>query len=226
MKNNIQCVKQISLCVLLIFLIGCGLAQLNPQDEKWGFSEETAIVQTASEKSLVSENVRCVSTSSDFVLVGTDRGVSVYHKAENRWTKLDWEDGLISDDVTAVAANQEFFWVGTNYGVSRYDIKNESWTKFQRRDGLASNRVTAIAVDGNHIWVGTESGISRYDKTTGTWALQREKDRDRFNAMPWNRSMSGSVRKMGCGGTISPKTHGTLTRKKRGWWRIISAASH
>lgn len=183
MKKIIESVTQFSFYALLIVLIGCGLAQFSPQEEKSGVLQETDIARSASEKSLVSNNVRCVSTTADFVLVGTDRGVSVYDKAEDRWSKLDWEDGLISDNVTAVAGDGEFFWVGTTLGVSRYDKNNESWTKFQRRDGLASNSVTAIAVDGNHIWVGTESGISRYDKTTGTWALRREKDKGRFNAI-------------------------------------------
>ena len=183
MKKIIRSVTRISLYALLILLIGCGLAQVTPQEEKSGVLQETDIAQSASEKSLVSDNVRCVSTTADFVLVGTDRGVSVYDKAEDRWSKLDWEDGLISDNVTAVAGDGNFFWVGTTLGVSRYDKNNESWTKFQRRDGLASSSVTAIAVDGNHIWVGTESGISRYDKTTGAWALRREKDKGRFNAI-------------------------------------------
>ena len=183
MRKQIQWAIQIVFCAFLIILIGCGIAHLSPQEKKSEVFEETAIAQTAAEQTLVSDNVRCVSTSSDHVWVGTDRGVSVYHKADGRWTKLDWEDGLLSDDVTAVAADGESVWIGTTLGISLYNVDTNSWTKFQRRDGLANNKVNAIAVDGTHIWVGTESGISRYDKTTGTWALQREKDKNRFNAI-------------------------------------------
>ena len=145
--------------------------------------EEAAITQAAAEQALVSDNVRCVSASANHVWVGTDRGISVYHKADNRWTKLDREDGLLSDDVTAIAADAESVWIGTTLGVSFYDSEKKRWKKFQRRDGLASNKVTAIAVDEKYIWVGTDAGISRYDKTTGAWALQREKDKDQFNAI-------------------------------------------
>ena len=183
MRRQTQCALQFTHYALLMFLIGCSLTQTDPQEEKSVVLEEAAIAQAAAEQTLVSDNVRCVSTSSDHVWVGTDRGVSVYHKADNRWTKLDWEDGLLSDDVTAVAADGVSVWIGTTLGISLYNTENRSWTKFQRRDGLANNNVTAIAVDGNHIWVGTESGISRYDKTTGTWALQREKGKDRLNAV-------------------------------------------
>ena len=168
---------------ILLFYAGCGLTQSGSRDQKSAVLEGAAITQTAAERALVSDNVRCISTASDHVWVGTDRGVSVYHKADNRWTKLDREDGLLSDDVTAIAADGESVWIGTTLGVSLYNLENERWTKFQRRNGLASNKVTAIAVDGNHIWVGTEAGISRYDKTTGAWALQREKDKDLFNAI-------------------------------------------
>lgn len=183
MKKQIQCAIQMSLYVMLICLVGSGLAQRSLQDEKMDVLEESEISQTATEKTLVSDNIRCVSTSPDHVWVGTDRGVSVYHKADSGWTKLDWEDGLVSDDVTAVSADRDFLWVGTSLGISLYNLQNDSWTKFQRRDGLPSNEVTAIAVDGNYVWVGTESGISRYDKTTGTWALQREKGNNRFNSI-------------------------------------------
>ncbi len=168
----------------LLFHLGCGLTQIDPSEKKSTVPEEAAITQTATKQALVSDNVRCISTSADQVWVGTDRGVSIYHKADNRWTKLDRSDGLLSDDITAIAADGESVWIGTTLGISLYNPNSaERWTKFQQRDGLASNRVTAIAVDGNHIWVATEAGISRYDKTTGAWALQQEKDKDSFNVI-------------------------------------------
>ena len=168
---------------ILLFYVGCGFTQIDSSDKKTAALEGAAITQTAAEQALVSDNVRCISTSADYVWVGTDRGVSVYHKGDNRWTKLDRENGLLSDDVTAIAADGKSVWIGTTLGVSLYDVETKHWTKFQRRDGLASNKVTAMAVDGNYIWVGTEAGISRYDKTTGAWALQREKDKDQFNVI-------------------------------------------
>ena len=168
---------------LLLVHLGCGLNQIDLSEKKSTVLEEAAITQAAAEQALVSDNVRCVSTSANHVWVGTDRGVSVYHKADNLWTKLDREDGLLSDDVTAIAADGESVWIGTTLGVSLYELENKRWKKFQRRDGLASNEVTAIAVDEKYIWVGTDAGISRYDKTTGAWALQREKDKDQFNVI-------------------------------------------
>ena len=140
MRKQMQWAIQIVFCAFPFILIGCGIAHLSPQEKKSEVFEETAIAQTAAEQTLVSDNVRCVSTSSDHVWVGTDRGVSVYHKADGRWTKLDWEDGLLSDDVTAVAADGESVWIGTTLGISLYNVDTNSWTKFQRRDGLANNK--------------------------------------------------------------------------------------
>ena len=75
---------------------------------------------------MVSDNVRCIYASHGNIWVGTDRGVSVYHEADNRWDKLDREDGLISDDVTDIAVNGSTVWIGTHMGVSRYDVKTEA----------------------------------------------------------------------------------------------------
>ena len=82
---------------LLLLHFGCGIAQVDQRKEKATVLEEAAITQTAAEQALVSDNGRCISTSADYVWVGTDRGVSVYHKGDRRWTKLDREDGLLSD---------------------------------------------------------------------------------------------------------------------------------
>ena len=193
-RENVKTGGQLSFCGLvvplfcfqifmLLFCLGCGFTQIDSSEKKTTTLEGAAITQAAAKQALVSDNVRCISTSVDYIWVGTDRGVSVYHKGDNRWTKLDREDGLLSDDVTAIAADGKSVWIGTALGVSLYDVETKHWTKFQRRDGLASNKVTAIAVDENYIWIGTEAGISRYDKTTGAWALQREKDKDRFNVI-------------------------------------------
>ena len=171
-----------SIFVLLLCLIACSAAQIDPQEQK-SVIEQKAITHATTEKRLVSDNVRCIYASHGNIWVGTDRGLSVYHKADNRWKKLDREDGLISDDVTDIAINESTVWIGTRMGVSRYDVETESWTKFQKRDGIAHSQVNAVAVDGNYVWIGTENGISRYDTSTGAWASQIEKEKVELNAI-------------------------------------------
>lgn len=156
-------------------------ASSKPQAERPVKVEEAAITRTASEETLVSDNIHCIGIGVDSVWVGTDRGISIYHKADKRWTKLDREDGLIHDDITALAVDGKSVWIGTGFGVSLYDREKNTWAKFQKRDGIADNKITAIAVDGNNVWFGTESGISRYDKLTGAWSLQKEKGKDKLN---------------------------------------------
>jgi ligand-binding sensor domain-containing protein len=180
------------LCILLAFLViymtGCSFNKvdtqqesLTPKKESPGVVEEATITQTATERALVSDNIRCIYAGPDSLWVGTDRGISVYHKKDSRWAEFHREDGLISDDVTAVAIDGKSVWVGTRFGASFYDGDKNTWTSFQKRDGLADNRISSIAVDGNCVWFGTESGISRYDKTLGAWSLKKEKGKEEPN---------------------------------------------
>ena len=124
---------------------------------------------------MVSDNVRCIYASHGNIWVGTERGVSVFHKADDRWTKLNREDGLISDDVTDIAVAGVNVWIGTPIGLSHYNAETKNWQKFQKRDGLTHNHVNAVAIDGHYVWIGTENGISRYNASTGTWASRIEK---------------------------------------------------
>lgn len=168
--------------VLLLCLIACSAAQIDRQKQQSAIGQK-AITQAITEERLVSDNVRCIYSSHGNVWVGTDRGVSVYHKADNRWEELDREDGLISDDVTDIAVDGVNVWIGTHMGVSRYNAETEVWTKFQKRDGLAHIQVNAVAIDGNYVWIGTENGISRYDTFTKAWASQIEKEKAELNAI-------------------------------------------
>ena len=168
--------------ILLLCLIACSATQTDQQEQK-SVIEQQSMTQSTTEERLVSDNVRCIYASHGNIWVGTDRGVSVYHKTENRWEKLDREDGLISDDVTDIAVDESTVWIGTHTGVSRYDAETKAWTKFQKRDGIAHSQVSKIAVDGKYVWVGTKNGISRFDTSTGAWASQIEKEDVELNAI-------------------------------------------
>ncbi len=158
--------------VLLPCLIAPGTAQTFSQEQK-SFIEQR----------LVSDNVRCIDADRGNLWVGTDRGVSVFHKADNRWTKLDREDGLISDDVTDIAVDGANIWIGTHIGLSHYNADAKAWRKFQKRDGLTHNQVNAVTIDGHRVWIGTEGGISRYDTSTDAWASLVEKEKKALNVI-------------------------------------------
>lgn len=157
-------------------------AQIYPQEQKSVIEQKTS-AQATTEERLVSDNVRCIDASRGNIWVGTDRGVSVFHEADNRWTKLDRADGLISDDVTDIAVDEANIWIGAHIGLSHYNAETREWRKFQKRDGLTHNQVNAVAIDGHHVWIGTEGGISRYDSSTGAWASLIEKEKEGLNVI-------------------------------------------
>ena len=167
---------------LLLCLTACSATQVDRQEQR-SVIEQKAITTAITEKQLVSDNVRCIYASHGNIWVGTDRGVSVYHEADNRWDKLDREDGLISDDVTDIAVDGVNVWIGTHIGLSHYNAETKKWRKFQKRDGLTHNHVNAVAIDGHYVWIGTENGISRYDSSIGAWASQIEKEKEGLNAI-------------------------------------------
>jgi ligand-binding sensor domain-containing protein len=179
--------------ILLILVIGCSFNRTNThQEKKTSIFKEVEIAKATVKKMLVSDEIRCISAGSDSVWVGTDKGVSVYHKGKGfdtpsatqpkgQWTAINRENGLVSEDVSAIAVDKRLVWIGTRLGVSCYDTSNKTTKTYQRRDGLASNNITAIAVDGNYVWFGTDNGISRLDKTIDAWALKREKGEQGIN---------------------------------------------
>ena len=128
------------------------------------------------EKTLISNQIRCVAADDKYVWIATDRGVSKLSKKDNIWSHYTKAEGLATDDVVAVAVDGNLVWFATTDGVSRYDNSSGKWKTFRKEDGLASNKVQCIAVDGNYVWFGTDSGINRYDKQIDSWALRSKKD--------------------------------------------------
>jgi ligand-binding sensor domain-containing protein len=128
------------------------------------------------EKTLLSNEIRCVAADDKNVWVATDRGVCKLSRKNNSWAYYTKAEGLASDDVKAVATDGDIVWFATSDGVSRYEISSGKWKSFKKKDGLASDKVQCIAVDDNYIWFGTDNGINRYDKQIDSWALRSKKD--------------------------------------------------
>ncbi len=189
MRKQVQYISYITVyifgfAILVLFscLIDPSAAQINSHEQKTAI-EHQATTQAMTKEELVSDNVRCIAADRENIWVGTDRGVSVFHKADNRWTKLDRADGLISDDVTDIAVDGVNVWIGTKIGLSHYNTESKKWRKYQKRDGLTHNHVNAVEIDGHYLWTGTENGISRYDPLTGAWASLVEKKEQELNVI-------------------------------------------
>ena len=125
---------------------------------------------------LISDRVRAIAADDRYVCIGTDRGLSLFDRTENRWRRYTVSDGLASDSVNDILIDGDQIWIATDKGVSRFDLRTGSWRNFDRKDGLLSDRVNRIARDGDYIWFGTDGGLNRYDKRIDSWAARTSKD--------------------------------------------------
>jgi ligand-binding sensor domain-containing protein len=126
---------------------------------------------------LVSNEVWSSAADSDYIWVGTMRGVSRYSKEADIWKTYTIEYGLVSNEIGCICVDKSVVWFGSDRGVSMYDKNTEKWITYTTDNGLASNRVTCIARSADAIWFGTfDAGITRYDKKTGTWQTYNRKD--------------------------------------------------
>ena len=128
------------------------------------------------ERTLISNEVRCIATDLNNVWIATAAGVSRWERDQGKWFHYTKEDGLANDGVNAVAVDGQWVWFATDEGVSRYDLQTNTFKTFRSIDGLASDQVSSIAVDGNYVWFGTSNGLNRYDKTIDSWAVRTRKD--------------------------------------------------
>ena len=171
-------------CVLLLLLfftiVGCGpLVTSDPQSGTLYDGSTTGAKPAKTwpvERTLVSNEVNCITADSDNVWIATARGVSRWDRQQDKWFHYTMEDGLSNDMVNAVAVDGQWVWFATDEGVSRYDMQTDTFTTFRTIDGLASDQVSSIAVDGNYVWFGTSEGLNRYDKTIDSWAVRTRKD--------------------------------------------------
>jgi ligand-binding sensor domain-containing protein len=125
---------------------------------------------------LMSDRVRAIAADDRYVCVGTDRGISLLDRAENRWRHYTIPDGLSSDSVNDILIDGGYIWIATDRGVSRLDLNTGQWRNFDTKDGLLSDRINCIASDGDYIWFGTDGGLNRYDKRIDSWAARTSKD--------------------------------------------------
>ncbi len=162
--------------ILLGFIILLALANCSTHDPQQMPPDSFLNEEGSATSQLLSDRVLSLAVDSNYLWVGTDRGLSRYDKAQGRWDNFTVKDGLAHNHVLSIVLDGADVWIGTRDGVSRYEIPTSTWTRYMPRDGLAGREVFCIAVDSRFIWFGTPNGLSRYDKETNSWARKREED--------------------------------------------------
>jgi len=109
--------------------------------------------------------VNAIASGSDFVLVGSDVGFSVFSDGE--WHSYDTSDGLAGRSVRAIAVSDEYAFLGTSGGLTVVRLDGISpfdhasgWTELRDDDGLPDSSVHALFLDGGTLYVGTDGGAA------------------------------------------------------------------
>ena len=110
--------------------------------------------------------VLCMLPQTDFLWVGTDKGL-IKHRADGTMVKrYTFADGLPSDNIYGILADGDDLWVSTNSGLLRFDTKAEVFTNFSIHDGLQGNEFSKNAAyrdaNGKMYFAGT-NGITLFD---------------------------------------------------------------
>jgi len=160
----------------------CKFPSMSDNLNAWvSFTSGIEIRQTATTKeyatTLVSNEVWCIDADSDYIWVGTMRGVSRYDKKKDLWTTFTTSEGLPTNEIGSIKVDGDIVWFGSGEGVIAYNKKTQDWMTFTTDEGLPSNRITCIAKDNKYVWFGTfDAGIIRYDKEKKIWQSFSKKD--------------------------------------------------
>lgn len=107
--------------------------------------------------------IRCMSRNKDKMLVGTWRGVYLWHGPQT--STIDPEPLFSSRKVSSISVRSDtVIWVGTGEGLYRLTLNEEgneviTQRRFTTEDGLKRDDITKVMVDFlNRVWVISEGG--------------------------------------------------------------------
>ena len=144
--------------------------------------------QSTQINSLSHQNIYAVVADSQFIWVGTVKGLNRINRATGQVTRFSliekYADTLGSAMVVSLVKDREnILWVGTNsQGVFRYDLNSGEVTHFKPtangENSLLGYRIySMLEGDDQYMWFASlASGVSRYDRQTGEFKHYRQED--------------------------------------------------
>lgn len=111
---------------------------------------------------LASNKIRCITQFKQYIVLGTNKGLSFYNPANKKFTNYFIEQGLIDENIVAlVNQKDQYLWVGSQSGLLRYD--NQQFSYYNVEISNNSNNIISLLPDReDNIWLGTYSGLYRY----------------------------------------------------------------
>lgn len=111
---------------------------------------------------LPSNKINCLTFFKNFLVIGTEKGLSYYDLITHKFSNYQSENGLIDENITAVKGqNSKFIWIGSQNGLLRFD--GSQFKYYNIGPDNNSNHVKSILQDReDNIWIGTHNGLFRY----------------------------------------------------------------
>ncbi len=111
---------------------------------------------------LASNKIRCITNFNQYIVIGTNKGLSFFDPTTKKFTNYFIEQGLIDENIISlVNQKDQHLWVGSQSGLLRYD--KQQFAYYNVEQGNNSNNIISILHDReDNIWLGTYSGLFRY----------------------------------------------------------------
>jgi hypothetical protein len=158
-KAFITDIKQVG-NYLLVATYGQGIYQLTLSNGSWkNFSTKSGDVNN--------DLFHCVESSSQFIWAGSNEGLFIYNKKNQKWTVKKFHDGgEFGNWIRALYFDKkrDLLWIGRFRNITMFDLKANSYREFNRViDGNEkTNNINSISADGDSvIWFGAEYGVHK-----------------------------------------------------------------
>ncbi|HAV42959.1 TPA: hypothetical protein DCX15_02960, partial [bacterium] len=115
---------------------------------------------------LLSDQILSIGVDQESIYLGTDLGLSIYHKGGVGWRSIE---GIGPVEKMAVA--EDCLWFGVGAGLYRYDKSSgrvEKMTEFISETTGLPSQIISLMVHNEMLWIGTYGkGVVRYRKGVG-----------------------------------------------------------
>lgn len=137
-----------------------------------------------------------ILADSDFVWVGTERGVYTLDKSKKIWYRFSTPDDLLFGQVRSIAKYSEHslhssshdssgrktysgkdeIWFGTDIGILGYNPVTDERMVYQSKIDFPGVPIIKLVCDKRYVWVATENGVLRLDKKRQLWTKYTTED--------------------------------------------------
>lgn len=140
-----------------------GLSLLDKKTEGWKVFYST-------QDGLSGNFVNSILNQSDSLWMGTNAGISHFHKAKKTWKTYSQKEGLTETEIKSLVNVGQKMWAGGIGGaLFEYDAVTNRWKRIETTDSLKNGGIHSITATKGKVFICRDNGVSIYDLPTGQW---------------------------------------------------------